>query len=106
MASRRYKYRDRIVYRDRVRTVRKNVYLPGQTVYRTQTAPSKAGKPGRTVSYYKRKVRPSTGRSARPARSLFYKPVRPSARRYASFLFDKASGGGGRRRWKKYLCGR
>jgi len=104
MASRRYKYRDRIVYRDLVRTVRKNVYLPGQVVYRTQTTTGKAGKP-RTVSYYRRKKSSAPKGSTRSSRFQFYKPVRPSARRYASFLFDKATGGGPRR-WKKYLCGR
>lgn len=87
----------------RVRTVREVRYVQGapRVVYRDvyvpqNTTPGRSPTPPAKRSARKQPVRT---RSVSPGRSLLYRPRQPSrfGRRYVRFLFDKASGGSGRR---------
>lgn len=111
MARKRYKTE----YRETVRDVERVVYVPGPPVvivrdHYTPSTPTRVG-PRRWQGVVRQKVpvRVPAGRRIAGPVNLRFKPQpdRGFGRKYLRFLFDKASGGAGRRhRWKKFLCGR
>lgn len=106
--ARRYRYRDRVVYRDvpgptRTRYVTKFRDVPvGQDIRRYGGPP--AGQAVAKPRAAKQSVRP---RRVSSGSSLLYRPRKSSGfgRRYLRFLFGKASGAGGRGFARKSLCG-
>lgn len=106
--------------RDTVRVVYRTVYSPGRTRYiryykevpvgQSPGNRQQAGKVAPNAASARNRARKQSVRKGRvlSGQSLLYRPTRVSrfGRRYLRALFDKASGGGGRGRFKRFLCGK